>query len=116
MIRAEKAEKRKNRLILGITLGVISLATIILLISVGFQLNSAAANFPQMLLEMVSMIASWIVFLNQLSNIVAPLLRVSVKFISPVWLYTIGISVSSITAVWIYALSRSRTLQKELQS
>ena len=84
MIRAEKAEKRRNRLILGITIGLISLATFILLVSVGFQLNTAAASFPQMLLELVSMLASWIVFLNQLSNIVAPLFRVSVKLISPV--------------------------------
>ena len=115
VIRAERAEKRKNRLILGITLGVISLATFILLVSVGFQLNTVAAKFPRMLLELVSLIASWVVFLNQISNIAAPLFRVSVKFISPVWLYTIGISVSSITAAWIYAISRSRTLQKELQ-
>jgi anti-sigma factor RsiW len=116
LIRTERAERRKNRLILGITLGVISLATLILLISVGFQLNTAAASFPQMLLEMVRMLASWIVFLNQISNIVAPLFRVSVKLISPVWLYTIGISISAITAGLIYAISRSRTLHKELQS
>jgi hypothetical protein len=115
MIRAEKAEKRKNQLILGITLGTISLATIILLISVGFQVNTAIASFPQMLLKLVSTIASWFVFLNQLNNIVAPLFRVSMKLISPVWLYSIGISISGLTAAWIYAISRSRTLQKELQ-
>lgn len=116
MRRIEKVEKRKNRLILGITLAVISLATFILLVSVGFQLNSAAAGFPQMLLEMVTLIANWFVFLNQLSNIVSPLFRVSVKLISPVWLYTIGISISGITAAWIFAVSRSRTVQKELES
>jgi hypothetical protein len=116
LIRAERAERSQNRLILGITIGVISLATLILLISVGFQLNTIAARFPQMLLELVSMLASWVVFLNQISNIAAPLFRVSAKLISPSWLYTIGISVSSIMAAWIYALSRSRTTNKELQS
>jgi len=116
LMRVEMVERRKNRLILGITLGVISLATVILLTSVGFHLNTAAASFPQMLLKMVSMLASWVVFLDQIGNIVAPLFRVSVKLISPVWLYTIGISVSGITAAWIYALSKSRTIQKELQS
>ena len=116
MMRIERAEKRKNRLILGITLGVISLATLILLISVGFQLNSATAGFPQMLLEMVTMVAKWFVFLSQINNIAAPLFRVSVKLISPVWLYTIGLSISGITAAWIFAVSRSRTLHKELES
>jgi len=112
----EKVERRNNRLIMGITLGVISLATFILLVSVGFQLNSAAAGFSQMLLEMIIMVANWFVFLNQLNNIVAPLFRVSVKLISPVWLYTIGISISGITAAWIFAISQSRTLNKELES
>jgi len=114
LVRVERAERRKNRFILGITLGGISLATAILLVGVGFQLNSAAPGFTQMLLNMVTMIANWIVFLNQLGNIAAPLFRVSVKLISPVWLYTFGISVSIITAIWIFALSRSRTLQKEI--
>jgi anti-sigma factor RsiW len=114
--RIERVERRKNRFILGFTLGGISLVTAILLVSVGFQINSAAAGFPQMLLNMVTVVANWIVFLNQLGNIAAPLFRVSVKLISPVWLYTIGISVSTITAAWIYALSRSKTLQKEIQS
>lgn len=101
---------------LGFTLGVISLATLILLVSVGFQLNSAAAGFPHMLLEMITLVANWFVFLSQLNNIVAPLFRISVKLISPVWLYTIGISISGITAAWIFAISRSRTLHKELES
>ncbi|MFV1948575.1 MAG: hypothetical protein ACC633_01430 [Anaerolineales bacterium] len=116
MRRIEKLERRKNRLILGITLGVISLATFTMLVSVGFQLNSAAAGFPQMLLEMITLVANWFVFLNQLNNIIAPLFRVSIKLISPVWLYTIGISISGITAAWIFAISRSRTLHKELES
>lgn len=116
MRRIQKVERRKNRLIMGITLGVISLATFTMLVSVGFQLNSAAAGFPQMLLEMITLVANWFVFLNQLNNIIAPLFRVSIKLISPIWLYTIGISISGVTAAWIFALSRSRTLHKELES
>lgn len=116
MRRIEKMERQKNRLIMGITLGVISLATFTMLVSVGFQLNSAAAGFPQMLLEMITLVANWFVFLNQLNNIIAPLFRVSIKLISPIWLYTIGISISGVTAAWIFALSRSRTLHKELES
>jgi predicted anti-sigma-YlaC factor YlaD len=116
LLRVERTVRRKNRFILGVTLGGISLATAILLISVGFQINTAAAGFPQMLLNMVTMVANWIVFLSQLSNIIAPLFRVSVKLISPIWLYTIGISISIITSAWIFALTRSRTLQKEIQS
>lgn len=116
MRRIEKVERRKNRLIMGITLGVISLATFTMLVSVGFQLNSAAAGFPQMLLEMITLVANWFVFLNQLNNIIAPLFRVSIKLISPIWLYTIGISISGVTAAWIFAISRSRILHKELES
>jgi predicted anti-sigma-YlaC factor YlaD len=116
MRRLEIAERRKNQLILGATLSVISIATAILLASVGFRINTVMANLPQMMLEMVTMLANWIVFFNQLSNIAAPIFRVGVKLISPVWFYTIGISISGITAAWIIALSRSRTLQKELQS
>lgn len=116
MRRIKKVERRKNRLIMGITLGVISLATFTMLVSVGFQLNSAAAGFPQMLLEMITLVANWFVFLNQLNNIIAPLFRVSIKLISPIWLYTIGISISGVTAAWIFAISRSRILHKELES
>ena len=111
----ERVEQRKNRLILAVTLGGISLATVALLVSVGFQLGTIAAGFPQMFLNVVTMIANWLVFLNQLGNILGPLFRVSIKYISPAWLLTIGLSISGITAVWIYALTRSRTLQKELQ-
>lgn len=116
LLRIEKTEQRKNRLILAITLAVISLATFLVLVGVGYRINSGALGFSQILLEMVTMIANWIVFFNQLNNIVAPLFRVSLKLISPVWLSTIGISISGITAAWIYALSRTRSLQKELQS
>ncbi len=116
LTRIEQDEKQKNRLILGLTLGAISLATLILLISVGFQLNIAASGFPRMLLEMVTLVANWFVILSQLNNIIAPLFRVSVKLISPVWLFSISISLSGIIAAWIYAVSRSRTLHKELES
>lgn len=114
LLRLERAERRKNRLILGLTLGGISLATAILLVSVGFQLSSTAASFPQMLLNLVTLVANWLVFFNQMSNIVTPLFRVSLKLISPAWLYTIAVSVSGITAAWIFAVSRSRKLQKEI--
>ncbi|MCJ7717441.1 MAG: hypothetical protein MUO54_13100 [Anaerolineales bacterium] len=114
--RVEKVENRKNRLILGTTLGVISLATLLLLSTVGLQIKSTLAYFPQMLLEMITLVANWIVFLNQLWDIVTPLVRVSMKLISPVWLYTFGFSLSGITGAWMISLLRSRTLQKELSS
>lgn len=112
--RIEKAENRKNQFILGVTLSVISLATLLFLSTVGLQIRSALAYFPQMLLEMVTLVANWIIFLNQLLDIVTPLVRVSMKLISPVWLYTIGFSLSGITGAWMISLLRSRTLQKEL--
>ena len=112
--RMERIENKKNRLILGITLGLISIATVVLLSSVGLQLRSSFAYFPQILLEMVTQIANWIVFINQISDIVTPIIRVSVKLISPVWLTTFAVSLSGITAAWMISLYRSRTLQKEL--
>jgi len=112
--RMGRIENKKNRLILGSTLGLISIATVVLLSSVGLQLRSSFAQFPQILLEMVTLIANWIVFINQLSDIVTPILRVSFKLISPVWLTTFAVSLSGITAAWIISLYRSRTLQKEL--
>jgi hypothetical protein len=112
--RMERIENKKNRLILGITLGLISIATVVLLSSVGLQLRSSFAYFPQILLEMVTQIANWIVFINQISDIVTPLIRVSVKLISPVWLTTFAVSLSGITAAWMISLYRSRTLHKEL--
>jgi hypothetical protein len=89
---------------------------VVLLSSVGLQLRSTFVYFPQILLELVTLVAKWIVFFNQLSNIVTPLLRVSYKLISPVWITTFGVSLSGITAAWMLALYRSRTLQKELSS
>ena len=114
--KIEKAENRKNQLILGVTLFVISVATLLLLSTVGLQIRSALAYFPQMMLKMVTTIADWIVFLNQLWDIVTPLVRVSMKLISPVWLYTIAVSLSGITGAWMVSLFRSRTLQKELSA
>jgi anti-sigma factor RsiW len=115
MERVEKRERRRNQLFLGIALVVISLATVVLLSSVGIGLRSAADGFPRMLLEMVSMVANWIVVITQISNILTPLFRVSIKLISPAWLFTMGISLIGITAAWIYAVSQSRSLQKEIQ-
>jgi len=114
--KIEKAENQKNQLILGVTLGVISVATLLLLSTVGLQIRSALANFPQMMLEMVTLVANWIIFLNQLWDIVTPLVRVSIKLISPVWLYSIAVSLSGITGAWMISVFRSRTLQKELSA
>ena len=113
--RMETVERRKNRLIIGATLSVISVATFVLLSSVGIQIQSSLAAFPQMLLELVTLLANWIVFLNQIWNIFTPLLRVSVKLVSPIWLYTLGFSLSGVTVAWMVSLAKSRTLQKELQ-
>jgi hypothetical protein len=113
--RMETIEKRKNRLIIGVTLSVISVATIVLLSSVGIQIQSSLAAFPQMLLEMVTLLTNWIVFLNQIWNIFTPLFRVSIKLVSPIWLYSIGFSLIGVTVAWMVSLAKSRTLQKELQ-
>jgi hypothetical protein len=114
MEQIEKQEKRRNRFILGITLAVISLATLILLSFVGLELRSAADTFPQMLLQLVTMIADWIVFLNQVSNVLTPLVRVGTKFISPIWAYTLVFSLGGAAALWAIASLRPRNLQKEL--
>jgi len=110
----DNAEKRKNRLILFIALGVISLATLIFLSTVGFELRSVAGNFPQMLFELVTLITNWFIFLNQISNIITPLFRVGAKLLSPVWLYVSVFGLSGITAAWTIAFYRSRGMQKEL--
>jgi len=114
LVRIDKKEKRKNRLILGITLGVMSLATLILLSSVGLQLRTAADTFPQMLLNLVTLLANWIVFINQMSDIITPLFRVGAKLISPFWLYSLMFGLSGITSAWIISIYRSRSLKKEL--
>ena len=116
MTRIEKIENRKSRLILGITLSVISIATLLLLSSVGLQIRAGLAYFPQLMLEMITLVAKWIIFLNQLRDIVSPLFRVSMKLISPVWLYTLGFSLSGITGACIISLFKSRTIQRELRS
>jgi hypothetical protein len=116
LIRLKKAEQRRNRMILGTSFGLITLATVLLLSSIGLEFNTVVAGFPQMLLEMVTLVANWIVFINQISDVIAPLFRISVKLISPVWLYTLGLSLTGITAAWIYAVTRSRSLHKEIQS
>lgn len=116
MDRIERLEKRRNRLILAITLSVITLATVILLSAVGLELRSAVDFFPQMLLELVTFITNGIIFLNQISNILSPLVRVGSKYLSPLGLYAITFGLSGITAVWIISSLRSGLLQKELNS
>jgi hypothetical protein len=115
MNRMEKVENRKNKIILGITLAGISIITLVLLSSVGIQLRSSLSYFPQIMLEMITLIVNWLVFINQLSDIITPLVRVSIKLVSPVWLYTLGVSLSGITAAWMFSAIKSRTLRKELQ-
>lgn len=112
--RIEKREKRRNRSILGITLAIISLATLMLLSVVGLEMREAVDTFPNILLQLVTMIADWIVFLNQVSNILTPLVRVGAKFISPLWAFTIVLSLGGVAAVWIIASVRSRNMRKEL--
>ena len=116
MVRIQRRERRRNRLILGATLSGITLATVILLSAVGLELRSAVDFFPQMMLELISFIANGIVFLNQISNILSPLVRVGTKYLSPLWLYVITFGLSGITAAWIITALRARFLQKELNS
>jgi hypothetical protein len=67
-----------------------------------------------MILELVTLIANWIVFFKQISDIVTPLFRVGYKLLSPVWLYVVAFSLSGITAAWTIVVYRSRDMQKEL--
>jgi hypothetical protein len=112
--RVDQVEHHRNRLILFGTLGAIAMATLILVASVGLELRSAVDTFPQMLLELTNLIASWVIFLNQISNIITPLVRVSAKLLSPLWLYIAVFGLSGITTAWTIAFYRSRDLQKEL--
>jgi len=110
----DNTEKRKNRMILFITLGVVSLATLILLSTVGLELRSVVGGFPQMMFELVTLITNWFIFFNQISTIVTPLFRVGAKLLSPVWLYVSVFGLSGITAAWTIAFYRSKGMQKEL--
>jgi len=112
----DNMEKRKNRVILVSTLGAISLATLILISTVGLELRSVVGNFPQMMFELVTLITNWVVFLNQVSDIITPLFRVGAKLLSPVWLYITVFGLSGITAAWTIAFYRSREMQKEISS
>ena len=116
MTRIEKVENKNSRLILGITLSVISIATLLLLSSVGLQIRAGMEYFPQLMLEMITLATKWIIFLNQLRDIVSPLFRVSMKFISPIWLITLGFSLSGITVAWMISIFKSNTIQRELHS
>jgi predicted anti-sigma-YlaC factor YlaD len=116
MDRIEQVEKRRTHRILGVTLAGITLATIIMLSVVGLELRSAMDFFPQMMLEIVSFIANGIIFINQISNILSPLVRVGSKFLSPLWVYALTFGLSGITAAWIISSLRSRSLQKEFKS
>ncbi|MCD6424870.1 MAG: hypothetical protein J7L35_05150, partial [Anaerolineales bacterium] len=96
------------------TLGAISLATLILLSTIGFELRSVVGNFSQMMYELVTLITNWMVFFNQISDIITPLFRVGAKLLSPVWLYITVFGLSGITAAWTIAFYRSRGMQKEI--
>ncbi|MCK5794789.1 MAG: hypothetical protein KAH12_08775 [Anaerolineales bacterium] len=114
LVQIDRVEKRKNRIILFSTLGAISLATLILLSTIGFELRSVVGNFPQMMYELVTLITNWMVFFNQISDIITPLFRVGAKLLSPVWLYITVFGLSGITAAWTIAFYRSRGMQKEI--
>ena len=116
LVRMDRVEKRRNRLILSLTLIGITLATVVLLSAVGLELRSALDFFPQMMLDLITFIANGIVFLNQLSNILSPLVRVGTKYLSPLWLYALTFGLSGITAAWIISSLRTRPMQKELNS
>ena len=114
--RLERQERRSKRLILGLTLSMMTIATIVLLWSVGFELRSAVDFFPQMLLDLITFIANGFIFLGQISNILTPLVRVGTKYLSPLWMYAFTFGLSGLTAAWIIKSLRIRILQKELNS
>lgn len=116
LARIERQERHRNRWIIGITLSAITLATILLFSAVGLELKSAVDFFPQMVLELITFIVNSVVFLDQISNILSPLLRVGTKYLSPLWLYAITFGLSGITAAWIITSLRPRKLQKEINS
>jgi hypothetical protein len=92
------------------------LATVVLLSAVGLEIRSAMDFFPQMMLDLITFIANGIVFFNQVSNILSPLVRVGTKYLSPLWLYAFTFGLSGITATWIITSFRTRSMQKELNS
>ncbi len=114
LVRIERQERRSKRLILGLTLSMMAIATIVLLGTVGFELRTAVDSFPQMLLELITFIANGYIFLTQVSNILTPLIRVGTKYLSPLWLYAFTFGLSGITAAWIIKSLQIRILQKEL--
>ena len=116
MARIEHQERHRNRWIIGITLSVIILATILLFSLIGLELNSALGYFPQMMLELISFIANSMIFLNQITNILSPLVRVGTKYLSPLWIYATTFGLSAITAIWIITSLRPKRFQKELNS
>ena len=113
MARIERQERHRNRWIIGITLSAISLGTILLLSGVGLELKSTVDFFPQVMLELITFIVNSFVFLNQISNILSPLVRVGSKYLSPLWVYAITFGLSGITAAWIITSLRPKKLQEE---
>ncbi len=116
MERIEKRERRRNYRILGTTLGIVSLATVGLLSIIGLEIRSVVDFFPQVMLQLVTLLAEWLVFLSQLSNILTPLFLVGLKLISPLWLYTMLFSLGGAAAVWVGRSIINRTLHKELNA
>jgi predicted anti-sigma-YlaC factor YlaD len=113
MARIERQERHRNWWIIGITLSVVSLGTILLLSAVGLELKSTVESFPQMMLELITFIVNSFVFLDQISNVLSPLVRVGTKYLSPLWLYAITFGVSAVTAAWIITSLRPKKLQEE---
>ncbi len=112
--RMRKIDTRRKILIFSGTTVVIAAALILLLVVIGFQFSAYISSFPKMLMAFIYQFSRWIVFITQLWDVLDPLLGVSVKMISPLWLLTFGFCLSGVFAAWMVSVLRSRSIQKEL--
>lgn len=105
--RLKHRERMGRWKVIGITLAIIFASLLLLLSSIGVQLSTFWDSLPQVLFHAMTNTVNWLLFIDRLTKIMEPIVRVGVKLIPPIWYYIFSISFSAILIAWLFTISES---------
>jgi hypothetical protein len=106
-IRLEERERTQRLKVISFTLGIIFVSLILLLSSIGVQFSAIRNSLPQVLFHAMNNAVNWLLFIDRITKILEPIIRVGVKLIPPVWYYIISITLSAVLIAWLFTISES---------
>lgn len=105
--RHEQKERMQRIKVVSITLGIIFASLLLLFSSIGVQFSTIRDSLPQVLFHAMTNTVNWLLFIDRITKVLEPIIRVGVKLIPPIWYYFFGISLSGVLIAWLFTISES---------